>query len=165
MTVREFKLQCPREDVVESRLCDVPERSVAFIREHAMTSPLWRADVENLGVLLMSVRLRVEGYLIISTGTLDTVLAHPREVFRPALIAGAHSIILFHNHPSGDPIPSEADVRVTRDLIRAGQVLRVAVLDHLIVGRPSPERSRDYVSLKELGYFHGIFYAAVQPAH
>jgi DNA repair protein RadC len=84
---------------------------------------------------------------------LDQILVHAREVFRPAIAAGAHAIILAHNHPSGDPAPSEADIRVTRDLIRAGHLLKIEVLDHLIIGRRSLERPRDFVSLRELGYF------------
>ncbi len=89
----------------------------------------------------------------ISQGTLDTILVHPREVFRTAIAAGASAIVLAHNHPSGDPAPSEADIRVTRDLIRAGQILKIEVLDHVILGRRSLERARDYVSLRELGCF------------
>jgi DNA repair protein RadC len=58
-----------------------------------------------------------------------------------------------HNHPSGDPTPSEADIKVTRDLIRAGQLLKIEVLDHIILGRATRERPKDYVSLRELGYF------------
>ena len=59
------------------------------------------------------------------------------------------------NHPSGDPTPSEADIRVTRDLIRAGQLLKIEVLDHIILGQRTTERPRDYCSLRELGYFAG----------
>ena len=59
----------------------------------------------------------------LATGTLDTILVHPREVFRPAIVANAAAIVLVHNHPSGDPTPSEADIKVTRDLIRAGQLI------------------------------------------
>ena len=90
----------------------------------------------------------------ISQGTLDTLLVHPREVFKPAITAGAAAIVLAHNHPSGDPTPSEADIKVTRDLIRAGQLLKIEVLDHIILGRATAERKRDYVSLRELGYFY-----------
>ena len=61
---------------------------------------------------------------------------------------------MVHNHPSGDPQPSEADIRITRDLIRAGQLLKIDILDHVILGRRSEERERDYVSLRELGYFY-----------
>lgn len=59
-----------------------------------------------------------------------------------------------HNHPSGDPSPSEADIKATRDLIRAGHILKIEVLDHVILGRRTAERERDYQSLKELGHFY-----------
>jgi DNA repair protein RadC len=75
-------------------------------------------------------------------------------VFKVAIAANAAALILVHNHPSGDPTPSEADVKVTRDLIRAGQLLKIEVLDHIILGRRTLERPKDYVSLKELGYFY-----------
>jgi DNA repair protein RadC len=69
------------------------------------------------------------------------------EVFRLAIIASASGIILAHNHPSGDPSPSEADIKVTRDLIRGGQLLKIDVVDHIIVGYPN------HTSLRALGYF------------
>ena len=90
----------------------------------------------------------------ISDGTLDTILVHPREVFKPAISANAAAIVLTHNHPSGDPTPSEADIKVTRDLIRAGQLLKIEVLDHVILGRKTEDRQKEYVSLRELGYFY-----------
>jgi proteasome lid subunit RPN8/RPN11 len=65
----------------------------------------------------------------------------------------ASAIVIAHNHPGGDPTPSEADIRVTRELIRAGQLLKIEVLDHVIMGRSTTERPRDYTSLRELGYF------------
>ena len=79
---------------------------------------------------------------------------HPREVFKSAISSNAAAIVLAHNHPSGDPTPSEADVKVTRDLIRAGQLLKIEVLDHVIIGRATSDRPKDYVSLRELGYFY-----------
>jgi DNA repair protein RadC len=78
---------------------------------------------------------------------------HPREVFRPAVIGAAAAIVLAHNHPSGDPTPSEADIKVTRDLIRAGQLLKIDVLDHIVIGQPDGNGNKGYVSLRELGYF------------
>ena len=89
----------------------------------------------------------------ISQGTLDTILVSSLVVFSPAITKRASAIVLVHNHPSGDPAPSEADIKVTRDLIRAGQLLKIEVLDHVILGRRTNERPRDYVSLREAGYF------------
>ena len=85
---------------------------------------------------------------MVSVGTLDTILIHAREVFRTAIIFGASAIVLMHNHPSGEPQPSDADIKVTRDLIRAGQLLKIDVMDHVIMGRPN------YFSLREAGYFY-----------
>lgn len=79
---------------------------------------------------------------------MDTILVHPREVFRLAVAASASAMVLAHNHPSGDPTPSEADVKVTRDLIRAGQILKIEVLDHIIIENPN------HTSLRALGYFY-----------
>jgi len=110
-------------------------------------------EVEHFQVLLLNTRRKLIRVDQVSQGTLDTILVHPREVFKSAVAASASAIVLVHNHPSGDPTPSEADIKVTRDLIRAGQVLKIEVLDHVILGRRSKERSRDYVSLRELGHF------------
>ncbi len=79
---------------------------------------------------------------------MDTILVHAREVFRLAIMASASAIVLTHNHPSGDATPSEADIKVTRELIRAGQLLKIEVLDHVILGNP------DHTSLRTLGYFY-----------
>ena len=79
---------------------------------------------------------------------MDTLLVHPREVFRVAIATAASALVVMHNHPSGESTPSEADIKVTRDLIRAGQLLRLEVLDHVIMGNGN--RS----SLRELGYFY-----------
>ena len=93
-------------------------------------------------------RRRVKGHHLVSIGTLDSVLVHAREVFRVAIVASAHAIVLLHNHPSGDPSPSEADIRVTRELTRAGQLLKIEVLDHIVIGRPG------HRSLREMGMFY-----------
>ena len=77
---------------------------------------------------------------------MDSTVVAPREVFRPAIAAAASAVIVLHNHPSGDPTPSAADIRITRELVRSGQILRIDVLDHVIVG------SDTRASLRELGY-------------
>jgi DNA repair protein RadC len=112
-------------------------------------------NVETFQILLLNTRRRLIDIVKVSEGTLDTILVHPREVFKSAIAANAAAVILTHNHPSGDPSPSEADIKVTRDLIRAGQLLKIEVLDHIILGRATQERPRDFISLRELGYFAG----------
>jgi DNA repair protein RadC len=133
----------------ESPVLDNPATVVDFMRE---TNRL--KNVESFQVLLLNTRKRLVRVEDISQGLLDTILVHPREVFRAAITANAAGIVLLHNHPSGDPTPSEADIKVTRDLIRAGQLLKIEVMDHVIIGRATSERQKDYVSLRELGYFY-----------
>jgi DNA repair protein RadC len=133
----------------QSPLLETPETIATLLREQNR-----RADVETFQIVLLNTRRRLIRVEEISRGTLDTILVHPREVFKFAIAANAAAIVLAHNHPSGDPTPSEADIKVTRDLIRAGQLLKIEVLDHVIIGRATQERPRDYVSLRELGYFY-----------
>lgn len=137
-----------QESFPESPLLDRPELVADLLRE--TNRPY---TVENFQVVYLNTRRRMIGVESISQGTLDTLLVHPREVFAKAIVRRASAILLVHNHPSGDPTPSEADIKVTRDLIRAGQLLKIEVLDHVILGRRTIERPRDFVSLRELGYF------------
>jgi DNA repair protein RadC len=133
----------------DEALLDTPERVANLLREELRLEP-----VERMHVLLLNTRRRLIASYALSQGTLDTLLVHPREVFHFAIAKRASAILLAHNHPSGDPTPSEADIRVTRELIRAGQLLKIEVLDHVILGRRTEERPRDYMSLRELGYFY-----------
>jgi DNA repair protein RadC len=133
----------------EPPLLDTPETVANYMREFMRLFA-----VETFRTVLLNTRRRLIRVAEISDGTLDTLLVHPREVFKPAIAANASAMVLVHNHPSGDPTPSEADIKVTRDLIRAGQLLKIEVLDHIILGRATHERPRDYVSLRELGYFY-----------
>lgn len=90
-------------------------------------------QVEHFGVLLLDARHQVLRVTLVSIGTLDASIVHPREVFREATVAGAAAIILFHNHPSGDPRPSQDDVALTRRLMAAGDLMGISVIDHVIV--------------------------------
>jgi DNA repair protein RadC len=132
----------------ESPPLDTPEAVVQLLRARNLL-----LNVEQLQVLLLNTRHRLIRVEAVTDGTIDTLLVHPREVFKSAIAAGAAAIVLAHNHPSGDPTPSEADIKVTRDLIRAGQLLKIGVLDHVIIGRATPERPKDFVSLREMGCF------------
>jgi DNA repair protein RadC len=114
---------------------------------HIATHPHFNPDCECLAVLILNTRRKVKGHHLVSIGTMDTILVHPREIFRVAIITAASAVIVMHNHPSGESSPSEADIKVTRDLIRAGQLLKMELLDHVIIGNGN--RS----SLREAGYF------------
>jgi DNA repair protein RadC len=133
----------------EAPLLDSPDLVAGLLREENR-----QYEVECFQVVLVNTRRRLIRVERLSQGTLDSLLVHPREVFRAAIAAGAAAVILVHNHPSGDPTPSEADIKVTRDLIRAGQLLRIEVLDHVILGKRTADRPCDYASLRELGYFY-----------
>jgi DNA repair protein RadC len=101
--------------------------------------------VETFGILALDVRHRLKREAVISVGCLTSSLVHPREVFQEAVIARAAALVLFHNHPSGDPEPSGEDVALTRRLASAGTLMGIEVLDHLVLG------AGRFVSLKERG--------------
>ena len=149
-TPHEYKVtalrECPTPESL--LLCDTPDKAAEYWRMHIATSVYFNPECECMAVLLLNTRRRVKGHHIVSIGTQDTLLIHAREIFRLAIITASAAIVMMHNHPSGDATPSEADIKVTRDLIRAGQLLKMELLDHVIIGHPN--RS----SLRELGYFY-----------
>jgi DNA repair protein RadC len=102
---------------------------------------------EHFKSLLLDTKNRVQKIRTVSIGILDSSLVHPREVFKDAIQASAASIIVAHNHPSGDPTPSAEDKRVTQRLAEAGQILGIELLDHIILG------DNRWISLKERGVF------------
>ena len=146
---KEFKVVALRDCPVpeDMKICEQPQQVADYWRMHITTHPYFNPDCECFIVLLLNTRKRVRGHHLVSIGTMDTVLVHPREVFSVAVAMKAASIVLIHNHPSGDPTPSEADIKVTRDLIRAGQLLKIEVTDHVVMGNPG------HSSLRGLGYF------------
>jgi DNA repair protein RadC len=104
--------------------------------------------VEHFGVLLLDTKHHVLRTSIVSVGTLDASIVHPRDVFREATIAGAFALILFHNHPSGDPTPSPDDIELTRRLMAVGELMGIVVLDHLILAERGFHSLRDAGELK-----------------
>ena len=147
---KEYKLVCLRECPTPQSLqiCEQPEHAADYWQLHIKTMPYFNPDCECFVVLMLNTRRRVKGHHFVSFGSMDTLLVHPREVFRVAIVAGAAALVLMHNHPSGDATPSEADIKVTRDLIRAGQLIKIEVLDHVIVGQGQ------HRSLRALGHFY-----------
>ena len=102
---------------------------------------LQHEDREHFVTLMLDAKNRVIGLHTVSIGTLSAALVSPREVFKAAILANAASIILAHNHPSGDTTPSPEDIKVTDTLKQAGQILGIDVLDHVIVGENGAYRS------------------------
>lgn len=99
--------------------------------------------VERFGVVLLDQRRRVIRSVILSSGTAESSISHPRDVFRAAVMASATAVVVFHNHPSGDPLPSADDRAMTRKLVAAGELMNIAVVDHIILGSTTYFSFRD----------------------
>jgi DNA repair protein RadC len=148
----EFKIMRIRECPVSNSIMDKPPQIAAFWRKHVVTAPWFSNVKECLCVFLLNTRRRLIGFELVSLGSLDTIQFHSRDVFRTAVAKSAAAIIIAHNHPSGDPSPSQSDIQRTRELIRAGQVLKIDLLDHIIIG--NARQIKSFRSLFELGYFY-----------
>jgi DNA repair protein RadC len=123
-----------------------PEDAAVVVREDMRL-----LDREEFRVLLLNTKNGLIKKCEVSRGSLNASIVEPREVFKDAIAASAASMILVHNHPSGDPTPSSEDIAVTKRLVKAGELLNIAVLDHIILGHRTTKRDQDFVSLKELG--------------
>ena len=135
----------------------VKESSVAYNLEKPIVNPATAAEIVNqvfdmenqpnevFAILCLNTKKKIAGAHIISQGSLSSAIVHPREVFKAAILNNAASIVLAHNHPSGDPEPSREDIETTHRLVTAGNILGINVLDHIIVG------DGKYISLKEHG--------------
>lgn len=119
-----------RREEVPHPFCDKPENVYANIH-----SELEEQKIEMLMIVLRDVRRRLIHREILSKGTLTELLLHPREVYHVAIKHRAHSVIIAHNHPSGDPTPSARDCEMTQILMTAGRVIGIPLSDHLIIGR------------------------------
>lgn len=126
--------------ILVGRTLSRPSESAA-----ALMAVLQDEPAEVFAILCLTTKHRVIAYHEVSRGTLDSVPAHPREVFTAAVLSHAAAIIACHNHPSGDPTPSPDDLAVTRRLAAAGEVLDIPLLDHIIIG------DARYFSFKETG--------------
>ena len=135
---KDYSVNYPEMD----NMLNSPEKIVklakGFLRMHEETE-------EHMYMLCLNNKLMLTGIFEISHGNVNSSIVGMREVFQKALLANAVNIILMHNHPSGDTTPSSADIKMTERLVKAGEILGVGVLDHIIIGK-------DYCSLKEKGY-------------
>ena len=110
-----------------------------------LTREMMYEDREFFMAVYLNTRMKVESKSIISIGSLDATLVHPREVFSPAVRRGAAAVIVAHNHPSGDPEPSEEDILLTERLLESSRILGIRLVDHVIIG------SGRYVSFRDAG--------------
>lgn len=136
---KEVSVYCPEVD----RKMNGPEKIVKLAREYLRMHEL---PEEYMYMVCMNTKLDMTGVFEISHGNVNSSVVGTREVFQKALLANAVSVVLLHNHPSGDSTPSREDIKVTERLMKAGDILGIDVLDHIIIGRPG------YTSLKEKGY-------------
>ena len=130
-----------------------PDDSYRIFREAALVGE----EQESFFVLPLDTKNHplCTAPLRVTYGLLDQTPVHPREVFKAAIRWGAQSIIVAHNHPSGDPTPSGDDMRLTERLVAASRIVGIQILDHLILGAPSSECGKGYVSLKKQGLIGG----------
>ena len=152
----EFKVVSIREtppDLFTQGPCDCPERCAAYWGAHIATDVRFNPEVETMWALALNVRLKVIGCYLVATGSTDTCLCPVKEVLRPAVVAGASALVIMHNHPSGEAIPSEADIAVSRKLIQAAKLLEIQLTDSVIIG-DSRHGGKGFCSLRELGYFY-----------
>jgi DNA repair protein RadC len=145
--MKEFRIITLRECATEPEMVDAPEKIAAYWRTHIQ--PNIDGTREHLVVFLLNVRCRLIGHELIGMGTLNSVLLASRDIFRLAIMQAAHSVVIAHNHPSGDPEPSPEDVRGTRAMVRAGQVLGIELMDHVVIGFGGK-----FASLKALGLLY-----------
>ncbi len=131
-------------DKLRARVLRQPSDVADFIR-----TMIGRKPQEYFVILMLNSRQRVIEAQVIGIGSLAQVDVHPRELFRPAIRLGAHSVIVAHNHPSGDPEPSDSDVQLTHRMAEAGLLVGIPVLDHVVV------TPHDSVSLAQLGLVPG----------
>jgi DNA repair protein RadC len=143
LTFQTYRLQLVRERPEEFETDPILDSPEVVSRQ---LSPLFEGlDREHFVVLALDARNRPIGCNTVSVGSLSASIVHPREIFKFAILANASSIILAHNHPSGDLSPSRDDIELTKRIVEAGTLMGIDVLDHLIVG------GGEFLSMKEKG--------------
>jgi DNA repair protein RadC len=144
-TPAEYKIMRVRECAPTDK-CEKPAELLDYWKQNIETADWFSPDREQLVVILLTTKLRCIGHHLISIGSVNETVCHPREVLRPAIVHAAHSFVVMHNHPSADASPSHADIRMTKILREASQLMQIPLLDHIIVGS---ETERPYFSFRE----------------
>jgi len=133
---------------VGSKTLSRPEAAYEYLKDIIDDYP----TQETLWVVMLTARMTPIARILCSKGTATAALAHPREIFKPAILAGAVSILLAHNHPSGCPQPSAADVTLTRQVREAGKIIGIELTDHIILGtKDADANGRGWYSFREAG--------------
>lgn len=124
----------PDTYTVHRRPLDCPTAAAEYWRNIVARQRDYEADKEILVVVMVNAKMAPIGFHEVSRGSLNEALAHPREVLRCAVIVGAYGFLMIHNHPSGDPAPSQADRRLTCRIRDASDLLQIRLLDHVVIG-------------------------------
>ena len=149
MRVYEAKLVYSLVSLGEEVVLNTPERVAAYLESAYAENPMQEA----LYVIMLDRKNHPLGRHMVTLGTLTGSLVHSREVYRAAIIAGAAAIVVSHNHPSGDPSPSSADLTVTRALREASRILQIDLVDHVIVGdKRADPAGRGWYSFRQSGF-------------
>jgi DNA repair protein RadC len=147
MAALELGRRMNEEGMPQKRVVKTPEDVAGILGDRVRT-----LDTEIFWVLRLDSKNNLKGEPVdVTKGLLDASLVHPREVFREAIRSATAGVVLAHNHPSGDPTPSMDDIRITKQMVEAGQIVDIKVLDHVILGSPGENGSSKYVSMREDG--------------
>ena len=135
-----------------TRTLETPAQVHAFWNEYVVRHPIYTPDQEAFVVFCLNRKCRLIGWQLVTLGTASAALIHPREAYRAAIIANACHVICAHNHPSGDPAPSSADLQITRKLETAGRAVEISLIDHVVIGIAARDpNGRGYYSFREAG--------------
>lgn len=143
----ELARRMAQESTPQQETITTPEQAARILREFARPR-----EEEAFWVLALDTKNRLKRPPIeVTRGLVDASLIHPREVFREAIRTASAAVVLAHNHPSGDPAPSAEDIRITRQIVQAGRIVGIDVLDHVVLGRQRGEGQVDFFSFREAG--------------
>ncbi|MBT7847906.1 MAG: JAB domain-containing protein [Lentisphaerae bacterium] len=132
-------------EIREGEKAKCPEDIARFLR----ALEIQNEEQERFLTIVLDVKNTIKGFFTVTVGLIDRAPVAAREVFRLAILQGASKVVVAHNHPSGDPTPSAQDIACTREVVAAGKIIGIEVMDHIILGLPSPTRNRDYISFRE----------------
>lgn len=143
--VQQVVVRTIKEGKTLVKAIDTPASAWQYWKEHIFTRPDFDSMKEMLVSIMLDATKRPIGYIVVTQGLLNETQCHAREVFRSAIVVGSYSVVLMHNHPSGNAVPSDADIHVTRKLISAGAIIGISIVDHVIA------TEENHTSLRGLG--------------
>lgn len=132
--IKEIKVQTLKEHSINDGTMDAPEKVFHFFKQVIEQCAWFDSEKECIIVLVLDRKNKLKSFNLVSLGSISSATMHPREVLRPVIVGAGSAFILMHNHPSGDPNPSRADMQVTRQMRESANIMGIDFLDHIIVG-------------------------------